>query len=57
MCGRFALGNNHEEIFANLVRDGILAAEEEPEWVDEGDFYPRYNIAPQVCRHCWTAPE
>jgi hypothetical protein len=48
MCGRFALGNNHEEIFANLIRDGVLPADQEPEWVDESDFYPRYNVTPQV---------
>lgn len=47
MCGRFAVGDNHEEIFQQLIRDGILPAGEEPDWVDRDEFHPRYNVAPQ----------
>ncbi|KIM34316.1 hypothetical protein M408DRAFT_5587 [Serendipita vermifera MAFF 305830] len=47
MCGRFALGDNHEEIFEQLIRDGILPGAGEPEWRDRDAFHPRYNVAPQ----------
>lgn len=47
MCGRFAMHIDHEDVFNQLIADGLIQGEEEPDWVDRGDFHPRYNIAPR----------
>jgi putative SOS response-associated peptidase YedK len=48
MCGRFALGIDHEDVFNQLIADGLIPGDEDREWVDRADFYPRYNIAPRT---------
>lgn len=48
MCGRFALGGDRDDIFNDVVRNGMLPDDADDEdWVDREDFYPRYNIAPR----------
>ncbi|KZT23040.1 DUF159-domain-containing protein [Neolentinus lepideus HHB14362 ss-1] len=42
MCGRFALALPHHEI-QQLPGHGVQVGE----WIDQDQFYPRYNIAPR----------
>lgn len=47
MCGRFALGIDHEDIFNQLRQDGLIPEDDDQEWIDREHFHPRYNIAPR----------
>ena len=45
MCGRFAFARSRTQIRQNVAED---LGHDVDEWVDEDNFYPRYNVAPRT---------
>ncbi|KAI4294292.1 DUF159-domain-containing protein [Schizophyllum commune Loenen D] len=45
MCGRFAFARSRTQIRQNVTED---LGHDVDEWVDEDNFYPRYNVAPRT---------
>ncbi|KAL1720362.1 hypothetical protein EV715DRAFT_197148 [Schizophyllum commune] len=45
MCGRFAFARSRTQIRQNVAED---LGHDVDEWIDEDNFYPRYNVAPRT---------